>query len=83
MNTATHSKITGMSPQLLVTDIDQSIDFYTKNLGFEVDFRFDDFYCGISKDGYSIHLKLARPSIEERKNRRSNEHLDIFFFSTQ
>jgi predicted enzyme related to lactoylglutathione lyase len=68
-----------MSPQLLVTDIDRSIEFYTKQLGFDLDFRYDDFYLGIIKDGYSIHLKLDKPSIEERENRRNNEHLDIIF----
>jgi len=79
MNTNIYSKIKSMSPQLLVTDINRSIEFYTKKLGFEVNFRYEDFYSGIIKDGYSIHLKLAKPSIEERENRRSNEHLDITF----
>jgi catechol 2,3-dioxygenase-like lactoylglutathione lyase family enzyme len=43
-----------MSPQLLVADIDRSIEFYAKILGFEVDFRYEDFYAGIIKDGYSM-----------------------------
>lgn len=68
-----------MSPQLLVTDIDRSLEFYLKKLGFEIDFRFEDFYSGIIKDGYSIHLKSGKPSFEERKNRRNNENLDIIF----
>jgi predicted enzyme related to lactoylglutathione lyase len=79
MDTITYFKIKKMSPQLLVTDIDRSIEFYTKQLGFDLDFRYDDFYLGIIKDGYSIHLKLDKPSIEERENRRNNEHLDIIF----
>jgi predicted enzyme related to lactoylglutathione lyase len=68
-----------MSPQLLVADIESSIEFYTKKLGFTVDFRFENFYVGISKDGYSIHLKSGKPSVEERKNKRNNEDLDIVF----
>ena len=68
-----------MSPQLLVTDIDRSIEFYTKQLGFEVDFRYEDFYAGIIKNGFSIHLKCGDPSAEERKNKRANEDLDIVF----
>jgi predicted enzyme related to lactoylglutathione lyase len=79
MDTRIVSKIKSMSPQLLVTDINQSIEFYTKKLGFDVNFRYDDFYSGIIKDGYSIHLKLAKPCIEERKNKKNNEHLDIIF----
>ncbi len=62
-----------------MADIDQSIEFYTKKLGFELDFRQEDFYAGISKDGWSIHLKTGSPSIEERQRRRNNEDLDVAF----
>jgi len=68
-----------MSPQLLVADIDRSIEFYTKKLGFEIDFRYEDFYAGIIKDGFSVHLKTGKPSTDERQNKRDNEHLDIIF----
>jgi catechol 2,3-dioxygenase-like lactoylglutathione lyase family enzyme len=68
-----------MSPQFLVADIERSIEFYTKKLGFDVDFQHEDFYAGIVKDGCSIHLKSGKPSIEERKSRRNNEDLDIVF----
>jgi catechol 2,3-dioxygenase-like lactoylglutathione lyase family enzyme len=78
METTTFARIKKMSPQFLVTDLDRSIEFYTKNLGFTVDFRYEDFYAGIVKDGFSIHLKLGQPSKEERKNRRNNG-LDISF----
>lgn len=71
--------IKAMSPQLLVADITRSIDFYTKKLEFEIDFCYEDFYSGISKDGFSIHLKTGEYLTEERKNRRSNEDLDIVF----
>ena len=62
-----------MSPQFLVTDIEHSIEFYTKQLGFEVEFRYEDFYAGIIKDNYSIHLKSGKPSIEERKSKRESK----------
>ena len=68
-----------MSPQLLVADIDRSIEFYTKKLGFGIDFRYEDFYSGISKDGFSIHLKVGKPSIEDRRKRRNKQDLDIVF----
>lgn len=68
-----------MSPQLLVTNLDRSIEFYTKKLGFTVAFRYEDFYAGIIRDGNSIHLKSGTPSAEERKNKRENEDLDIVF----
>jgi len=75
----TKTRIKKMSPQLLVTDIERSIEFYTKSLGFDVEFRYEDFYSGIVKDGYTIHLKLGEISIEERRTRRNNEDLDIVF----
>jgi predicted enzyme related to lactoylglutathione lyase len=79
METIATSKIKKMSPQLLVADIDRSIEFYTKKLGFEIDFRYGDFYAGIIKDGFSVHLKTGKPSTDERQNKRDNEHLDIIF----
>jgi catechol 2,3-dioxygenase-like lactoylglutathione lyase family enzyme len=56
-----------MSPQLLVVNIEQSIEFYTKKLGFNLDFRYEDFYAGIVKGSHSIHLKSGtkRDSIGE------------------
>lgn len=79
MDTSTNFKIKKMSPQLLVADIERSVEFYTKKLGFDVDFRHDDFYAGIIKDGFSIHLKEGKPSRGKRENRRNNEALDIVF----
>ena len=79
MSATTYSTIKKMSPQLLVADLDRSIEFYTKKLGFDVEFRYEDFYAGIIKDGFSIHLKSGNPSAEERKNKRQNEDLDIVF----
>ena len=68
-----------MSPLFLVADIDRSIAFYTRHLGFKLDFRYEDFYCGLSRDGNTIHLKAAPTSEEERRNRRDNEHVDVTF----
>jgi catechol 2,3-dioxygenase-like lactoylglutathione lyase family enzyme len=65
-----------MSPQLLVTHIEQSIEFYTQKLGFNLDFKYEDFYAGIVRDGYSIHLKSGIPRGNDGKNR---EDLDITF----
>ena len=79
MRTGIHSKIKKMSPQFLVSDIEHSIEFYTKKLGFDVEFRYEDFYAGVIKDGCSIHLKSGKPSIEERKSKRENMDLDIVF----
>jgi predicted enzyme related to lactoylglutathione lyase len=79
MDTRAYFRIKKMSPQLLVTDINNSIEFYKKKLGFSVDFHYGDFYAGISKDGFSIHLKTGNPSTEERRSKRRNEDVDIMF----
>jgi len=68
-----------MSPQFLVADLERSIEFYMQKLGFSIEFRYEDFYAGIMKDGNSIHLKSGNPSAEERKNKRENEDLDLVF----
>ena len=79
MITITQSKVKKMSPQLLVTDLNSSITFYTEKLGFELEFRYEDFYAGIIKDGYSIHLKSGKPLRDERISKRENNDLDIVF----
>ncbi len=79
MDTSTHPRIKKMSLQLLVADMERSVDFYTKLLGFNIDFQYDDFYTGIIKDGSSIHLKTGCSSVEERANKRQNNDLDIIF----
>jgi predicted enzyme related to lactoylglutathione lyase len=66
-----------MSPQFLVKNLERSIEFYTKQLNFTLDFCYEEFYAGVSKDGYSIHLKLGNSSTEERTRKRNNQDLDV------
>src|SRR5258708_25455295 len=73
---STASVLKKMSPQLPVANIEHSIEFYTKKLGFSLDFRYEDFYAGIVKDGHSIHLKCGVTSGNNTKNR---EDLEITF----
>jgi catechol 2,3-dioxygenase-like lactoylglutathione lyase family enzyme len=65
-----------MSPQLSVMDIELALEFYTKKLGFNLDFRYEDFYAGIVKDGHSIHLKSGAARGSDEKNK---EDLDLTF----
>jgi catechol 2,3-dioxygenase-like lactoylglutathione lyase family enzyme len=51
--------LTAVIPQLRTTDLDASIDFYVDKLGFALEFRYSDFYAGITAGGHTIHLKLA------------------------
>ena len=65
-----------MSPQLAVTDLGQSLQFYTEKLGFSLDFTYEDFYAGIVKDGHSIHLKCGE--IPQDKGKKQDD-LEILF----
>jgi predicted enzyme related to lactoylglutathione lyase len=65
-----------MSPLLPAAHLEHSIEFYTKKLGFSLDFRYEDFYAGIVKDGHSIHLKSGTPQWNDGKNKKD---LDIIF----
>jgi catechol 2,3-dioxygenase-like lactoylglutathione lyase family enzyme len=69
-------KFRKMSPLLHVSDIDRSIEFYTNNLGFTLDFKYEDFYAGIIKDGHSIHLKSVDQPITTVRN---TDDLEIQF----
>jgi len=67
-------KIKQLSPQLLVTDLGRSLDFYRQHLGFEIDFLYEDFYAGISIQDHHIHLKLGNPV-----HSKDEERLDLVF----
>ena len=68
-----------MSPQFLVCDLNRSSEFYTEKSGFAPEFRYENFYGGILKDGCSIHLKSGCPSFDKRKTGRVTEDLDLVF----
>ena len=81
MKTATASgttRLTSISPQFLVDDLDRSIEYYTHGLGFDLDFQYEDFYASVSRDGCAIHLKAAPKNEADRPHRQQNEHLDAY-----
>lgn len=63
----------------MVDDLERSLDFYSQELGFEIDFRYEDFYAGIIRDNYTVHLKCGSRDSEKRINKPENEHLDLYF----
>lgn len=74
---ATAARVTGLSPQFLVDHLDSSISYYCDKLGFSLDFCYESFYAGVSRDGFSIHLKCAPKTVSDREHRKQNEHLDV------
>jgi len=69
-------RVLGIAPQLLVDDLDSSVEYYRSRLGFQVEFIYEGFYASVSRDGCEIHLKHATKVVEDRQNRKTNEHLD-------
>jgi hypothetical protein len=43
-----------------------------------VDFCYESFYAGVSRDGCTIHLKCAPKTVADRAHRKINDHLDAF-----
>ena len=68
--------LTGIAPQFLVDDLRRSIEYYRQQLGFELDFVYEDFYASVSRNGCAIHLKEAAKIEADRSHRKQNEHLD-------
>jgi catechol 2,3-dioxygenase-like lactoylglutathione lyase family enzyme len=66
------SRITSVVAQLRTNDLERTIRFYTEYLGFDVDFRYEDFYAGVRAGNSVVHLKLDDsddPSIDYVKQR--------------
>ena len=68
--------LTGVAPQFLVDDLRAAIAYYRDALGFTLDFCYESFYAGVSRDGVAIHLKHAPKTVADRAHRKQNEHLD-------
>ena len=77
------TSLTGIAPQLLVDDLEAAIAYYRDKLGFEVDFCYDSFYAGVSRDGIAIHLKCAPKTPGDRAHRKQHEHLDAYISVTR
>jgi len=63
------------APQLLVDNLDRSIEYYQK-IGFTFDEPWDGFYAIGHLDGLEVHLKEAPKNQSEPQWRRDSQHLD-------
>ena len=71
--------VTQVIPQIRTTDIEASIDFYVNRLGFELDFRYQDFYAGIKAGDGLFHLKLVDDTDPSIDFVRQGDHLHLYF----
>jgi len=70
------TRVTAIVPQLLVDDLDRAIAYYCDKLGFVLDFNYQGFYAGVTRDGFAIHLKCAPTPADQREYRKQHDHLD-------
>lgn len=58
---ATRAVITAAEPEVFVTDIKSSCDFFTSKLGFLIEFTYGEppFYAQVRRDGARINLRCV------------------------
>ena len=54
-------KLPGPVPELPVSDIQAAVKAYTSQMGFNVDWMYEDTFAGISKDSARIFLRRRTP----------------------
>jgi catechol 2,3-dioxygenase-like lactoylglutathione lyase family enzyme len=70
------ASLTNIAPVFRVSDLPRSIRFYVEQLGFEVEFSYEDFYASVRRDGCHIHLKCAPSTSRDQTAFEHAEHLD-------
>src|SRR5688572_15978796 len=68
--------LTYVAPVFLVTDLARSVAFYCEQLGFELDFSYENFYASVHRDGCYIHLNCASPTPRDQAAFERAEHID-------
>ncbi len=71
--------VSAVTPQLRTTDLEASIDFYVNKIGFELAFRYEDFYAGIQAGAHVFHLKLVDSPDPSIGFVRDGEHVHLIF----
>jgi catechol 2,3-dioxygenase-like lactoylglutathione lyase family enzyme len=69
-------RFTYIAPVLLVTDLKRSVDFYRDQLGFDLDFSYEDSYASVSRDDCHIHLRCADPAPRDQAAFARDELID-------
>ena len=69
-------RLTSLAPQILVEDLDRSIEYYRDALGFEFGEPWGGFYAIGRRDGFELHLKKPPRDVTKRDRERNAERLD-------
>ena len=65
-----------IAPVFRVKDMARSLAFYRAQLGFELEFLYENFYASVFRDGCHLHLQCAPPAERDQAAFERNEHLD-------
>jgi catechol 2,3-dioxygenase-like lactoylglutathione lyase family enzyme len=68
--------LTYIAPVFRVADLQRSLAFYHDQLGFGLDFCYEEFYASVSRDGCHIHLKCADPTPRDQAAFERDESID-------
>ena len=65
-----------IAPVFRVSDLARSLKFYREQLGFELDFSYENFYASVHRDGCYIHLNCSPPAPRDQAAFERAEHID-------
>ena len=74
--TSAEGRLTYIAPVLRVRDLKRSLAFYRDQLGFGLDFCYEDFYASVSRDGCHLHLQSASPAPRDQSAFERAELID-------
>lgn len=72
------ASLTYIAPVFRVADISRSVFFYRDHLGFAVEFVYENFYAGVTRDGCHIHLKRSPATPRDQAAFEHEEHIDAY-----
>jgi catechol 2,3-dioxygenase-like lactoylglutathione lyase family enzyme len=65
-----------IAPVFRVADLKRSLAFYRDQLGFGLDFCYEESYASLSRDGCHVHLRCADPTPRDQAAFERNELID-------
>jgi catechol 2,3-dioxygenase-like lactoylglutathione lyase family enzyme len=68
--------LTYIAPVFRVADLKRSLAFYCDQLGFGLDFCYEEFYASVSRDGCHVHLKCADSAPRDQAAFERDESID-------
>ena len=71
--------ISGVIAQLRTTNLNESIQFYTKTLGLTLEFQYEDFYAGVRAGTQLVHLKLVDQTDPSIAFVDRGDHFHLYF----